>query len=102
MKVVINSCYGGFSLSKAVYGELGIEWDGYGYLSNEKLGISSENYNAYRFDPGLISAIEKVGIENAGGLCAELSIVDIPDEISWEISDYDGWERVEECHRSWG
>ncbi|MDD5006395.1 MAG: hypothetical protein PHS93_10000 [Candidatus Omnitrophica bacterium] len=101
MKVVINVCFGGFSLSEAVYKELGIKYDGYGYLSNEDLGIFSDNYNAYRSDPRLINAIEKVGIENSGGGCAKLSIVDIPEGISWEIDEYDGNESVEEAHRSW-
>ena len=32
MKIAVNRRYGGFGLSKAVYEELGIEWDGYGYL----------------------------------------------------------------------
>ena len=30
-----------------------------------------------------------------------MKVVEIPDDISWEISDYDGWETVEEIHRSW-
>lgn len=102
MKIVINSCFGGFSLSKPVYDELGIEWDDFGYLRNKDLGISSENHNAYRSDPRLILAIEKVGIEKSGGFCAKLSIVDIPEGISWVIDDYDGCETVEEVHRSWG
>ena len=40
MKIAINKCYGGFSLSKAVFDELGIEWNGYGYLENESFGIN--------------------------------------------------------------
>lgn len=56
MKIAVNRCYGGFSLTKEVYDELGIEWDDYGYLENKDLGIKSNNYNAYRQDPRLIAA----------------------------------------------
>ena len=30
-KVVLNGCYGGFSLSEKAYNFLNIAWDGYGY-----------------------------------------------------------------------
>ena len=33
MKVVINKCYGGFSISKEAFHWLGLKWDGFGYLS---------------------------------------------------------------------
>ena len=35
MKIVINTCYGGYGLSKAAYDELGLEWDGYGSKYDE-------------------------------------------------------------------
>ena len=101
MKIVVNKCFGGFSLTEDVYKELGIEWDEYGYLRNEDLGISSDNYMAYRSDPNLINAIEKIGESNSGGWASELEIVDIPDGIEYTIDDYDGFETVHEVHRSW-
>lgn len=33
MKVVINRRFGGFGVSKEAYDFMGLEWDGYGYLS---------------------------------------------------------------------
>ena len=101
MKVVINQCFGGFGLSKAVYKEMGIKYDGYGYLTNEDLGIDSDNYYAYRSDNRLISAIEKVGIERASGSLAKIGIVDVPDGIDFEIDEYDGVEHIAETHRKW-
>jgi hypothetical protein len=101
MKIVINGCYGGFSVSEAVYKELGKEWEGYGFLCNKDFGIVSDNYDAFRSNPKLIAAIEKVGVETAGGFCASLGIVEIPDGVDWYISDYDGIETVHENHRSW-
>lgn len=101
INIVINRCFGGFSLSKAVYKELGIERNDRGYIDNEKLGIKSDNYHAYRSSPKLIRAIKKVGLEKAAGKYAELEIVSIPDGVIWEIDDYDGQESVHEVHRSW-
>lgn len=106
MKIVINNDWGGFSVSEAVYKELGLKWDGYGYVDNEDLGIKGNgdylaDYHAYRADPRLIKAIEKIGLEKAEGGMARLKIVEIPDDVEWEIHDYDGCESVHEQHRSW-
>lgn len=101
MKIALNKCFGGFGVSEAVYAELGMEWNGYGYLENEDFGIEDDNYLAYRRHPKLIAAIEKVGEKEASGQLAEVRIVDIPDGIEWEIYEYDGIETVHEKHRSW-
>ena len=90
MKVVINCCYGGFSLSKEAYDYLGIEWDGYGF-----------EYDDERTNPKLIEVVETLG-QSASGACADLKVIEIPEGIKWYISEYDGFETVEEEHRSWG
>lgn len=92
MKVVINHCFGGFSLSEAAYKELGIPWDGYGYLTG--LDIPRE-------DPRLVACVEKLGAK-ANGQHAQLSVVEIPDDVEWFIDDYDGNEIIHEQHRTWG
>jgi len=103
MKIVINGCFGGFSVSKIVFDKLGFKWDDYGFLENSHFGISYEqNYDAYRSHPNLIKVIEEIGVEQASGGCAELQIFDVPDDIEWYISDYDGWETIHEKHRKWG
>lgn len=108
MKIVINSCFGGFSISKkaAEYmaerghdqatqelKEMVNKFYGYGY---------SEKYtNEYkRNDPILIEAVEILG-EATNGCCARLKIVEIPDDIEWEIEEYDGREHIAEKHRTW-
>lgn len=101
MKIAVNRCYGGFSLKKSVYDELGIPWDGYGYLRNEDLGIESDDYMAYRTDSRLIAAIEKIGEEEASGDLSKVRIIEIPDGVNWEIDEYDGIETIHEAHRSW-
>ena len=101
LKVVINKCFGGFGVSKEVYKELGIEWDGYGYLHNESFDLDDPNYYTFRTNDQLIAAIEKLGVEKSSGKFAKLKIVEIPDDIEWEINEYDGIETIHEQHRSW-
>lgn len=101
MKIVVNRCFGGFSVSEEVYNLLGFRWDGYGFLSNGNFKIKSNNSMAYRADEKLIEAIELIGEENSSGSFAKLEIVDIPEDVEWEIGDYDGQESIHEVHRSW-
>ena len=118
MKVVINRCYGGFGLSdKAVerYAELkGItlvkqKEKSYGDSAYWIDGIEDDDHyfsaynlrdNEYRTDPVAIQVIEELGKE-ANGFCADLSIVEIPDDVEWHIAEYDGIEWVAENHRTW-
>ena len=90
MKVVINSCYGGFGLSDKAL-------DMYKQLSNKSEVYSFE---LDRTDPILIQVVEALGAE-ADGRFAKLRIIEIPDDIEWEITEYDGSESVEEVHRKW-
>ena len=53
-----------------------------------------------RTDPLLIQVVEELG-EEASGICAKLKIIEIPDGIAWEISEYDGNEHVAEKHQTW-
>ena len=90
MKIVINKCYGGFGLSDialALYNELA--------SSNIQYA-----FDIARNDPILVQVVETLGIE-ANGRFAKLHIVDIPDDVQWQIDEYDGMESVEEVHRSW-
>lgn len=88
MKVVINAC-GGYGLSPAAYKHLGLKWDGYGQAFKED-----------RSNPKLIECVEKLG-DIANGRYACLIIVEIPDDVEWEIEEYDGVEWVSEKHRTW-
>ena len=94
MKVVINSCYGGFSLSEAGiarYLELkGMEWPNAGFYYRD----------IPRDDAVLILVVEELG-DAANGVCADLKIVEIPDDVEWQIDEYDGNEWIAESHRTW-
>lgn len=54
----------------------------------------------FRSHPDLVAVIEKLG-EEANGRFANLQIVEIPDDVEFVIGEYDGFESVEEKHRSW-
>lgn len=50
--------------------------------------------------PALIEVVERMG-EQANGWAAKLAVVEIPDDVQFEISEYDGSEHVAEAHRTW-
>ena len=97
MKIVVNRCYGGFKLSEEAYNFLGLKWDGYGFLS---VCEDDENYME-RNDPRLVKCVETLAERANGGFGTKLEVVEIPDDVKWYISDYDGFETIEEVHRSW-
>ena len=111
MKICINKCFGGFSLSNAAvlrYGELAglnlVSIDK-GYFNQWYIdSVDNENffsmYNIARDDPILIQVVEELGESGWGG-AAELKIVEIPDNVEWELEEYDGQEWVSEVHRTW-
>ena len=108
-KVVLNSCYGGFGLSKAAIQMLidkhGLDIDSdHGYVDNDDFGIVDDNMDAYRMDKRLISVVKKLGVDKASGDCARLRIVDVPDDVvdvhGWYISDYDGIDSIHQHHWS--
>lgn len=53
-----------------------------------------------RNDPDLVAVVEQLKDE-ADGYLARLKVVEIPDNIKWEIEEADGFESVEEVHRTW-
>ena len=53
-----------------------------------------------RDDADLVAAVESLG-SKAGGDYADLKIVEIPDDVEWQIGEYDGTEWVAEKHRTW-
>ena len=95
MKIVINECYGGFRLNREIYKCLGLKWDGAGYAYDEY---------SKRTDPKLVECVEKYIKEHTdanGKIHTCLRIVEIPDDVEWEIEEYDGNEWVSEKHRTW-
>ena len=44
--------------------------------------------------------VQELG-KKADGKYSELRIVEVPDEVDWQIDEYDGQEWVAEKHRTW-
>jgi len=115
-EIVVNRCYGGFGVST----EAVLELRNWGYkpaiacvLAGEKYSngtvcdrdyksysMDYENPRAERDDLELVRIVKEWG-KRVNGICADLRVVEIPDDVKWEISEYDGYESVEEEHRSW-
>jgi hypothetical protein len=49
----------------------------------------------------LIEVIEALGAA-ANGRFANLKIVDVPDDVEWQIEEYAGYEHVAQNHMTWG
>lgn len=80
MKIVINGSYGGFSFSKDAAALLNIS----AYDADE----------AIRTNPAVVALVED-DPKWASGSCAELEVVEIPDEATdYMINEYDGLENV--------
>lgn len=132
MKVVINKCYGGFSISKEALEELykrkakclkvtNVK-DYFGKNWQKEIKIYTDP-NSFMYGRILIDGDKVVRLddnrnkcrtdpdliavvesmrEKANGQLAELKIVNIPKDMKWEIDEYDGIEHVAEKHRTWG
>ena len=85
-KIVINACFGGFGLSEKAVSLLG---ETYNY-----------EWEIQRDDPELVRVVEALGAE-ANDRHAELKVIQIPEDVDWEIKEYDGIEHVAEKHRTW-
>lgn len=57
-------------------------------------------YDLERDDPDLVAIVEEDAKKYSGGF-ASLQVVEIPDDVQWEIEEYDGLEHVAEAHRTW-
>ena len=98
-KIVINRCYGGFSLSETAKNM---------YKQATAHIQRPPNWflvtDVSRDDPILVQIVENMGVQAASGGFSKLAIVEIPDDVpadGWIIQDYDGVEWVAEKHRTW-
>jgi hypothetical protein len=90
MKIVINACYGDFGLSKEALA-----------LFNERSGTTiTYRCSIERNNPILVEIVEQLG-EAANTRFSELKVVEIPDDVRWQIEEHDGNEWIAEKHRTW-
>lgn len=96
MKIAINRCFGGFSLSPKAM--LWLEERGQKEVikefnqDREWVLEHGGGHSIPRNDPLLIEVIELMG-EEANGDCAKLKIVEL--QIDYEIHDFDGLETIQ-------
>lgn len=84
MKIVINTCFGGFLLPDKALNMLGLE----------RAPLAAFGDGLDRSDPRLVSCVETLGDYCRGDVCC-LEIVEIPDNATdWYIFDYDGLETL--------
>jgi len=119
MKVVINTDFGGFGLSKEAFERLlqrkGIEFEvveskafGFeresfyhkGHAGDDKFYLSDYDFYGNRADEDLVEVVETLG-SAANGNYSNLKVVEIPDGVEWFVNEYDGLEHVAERHRTW-
>lgn len=58
------------------------------------------SHQVERDDEQLVSIVEELQ-EKANGPYARLKVVEIPEDVDWEIQEYDGVEWIAEKHRTW-
>ena len=80
MKIVLNDCYGGFSVSEEFLNHYGIP--------------KNKRYEISRYDKRLIEYIETYGSKAASGRNAELIVEEIEPGTYYRIDDYDGVESI--------
>lgn len=108
-KIVINNCYGGFSVSAEAmkrYAEIKgmelLEEDVVGWGSLKRYYYMEDGRKNYvgpydfnnRTDPALVQVVEELG-EKANGYCAKLFIDEIETGTQYRIAEYDGQEWIE-------
>lgn len=98
-RIVINTKFGGFSLSSEAQAM---------YLKLTKGTDRPPNWfldeDIARDDPMLLQVVDTLGLSACSGTFSHLGIAEIPDDIpsdGWIIQEYDGSEWVAETHRTW-
>jgi len=90
MKIVINTCWGGFGVSDSGR----IEYE-------RRIGVDlGWDLDISRTDQTLVAMVEKDS-KLYSGRSASLKVVEVPDDVDWYIVNYDGQEHVAEKHRTW-
>jgi hypothetical protein len=93
MKVVINTDYGGFGLSEKALEEY-----------KQKANITDPDFYYWdipRTCPILIEMVERMMSDTINTPYSDLKVIEIPDDVEWQLEEYDGAEWIAEKHRTW-
>jgi hypothetical protein len=86
MKVLYNTCYGGFNFSNEFTEE-------FNNRNTERL-TPLETRHEERTDPSVIALFEEKGSEWSSGRHSKLDIIEIPDDVEFTVEEYDGIETI--------
>lgn len=100
MKIVINTCHGGYGLSKEAVEYLAKKGVPEAIIELEKDRFYGYILDDDRSNPLLVEVVEKLG-DSASGDLSSLEVIEIPDDVEWQIEEYDGAEWIAEKHRTW-
>lgn len=89
-EIVINCCYGGFSLSN----------EAAQLLADLTGDVPTNDPDVDRNNKNLVAVVKALGAK-ANGSYAKLRIVELELNCKWRITEYDGWERVELIPQLW-
>ncbi len=87
MKVLINSCYGGFGYSEEFVEHL---------ITKNLVPKTANSYNIPRDNQEIIEEAIKFGLEKANGWASKLEVVEILDGAQYSINEYDGFESIDD------
>ena len=80
------------------------EEDSFSALYHQYKSVQSRYWECWtretRNHPLVVRVVEELGAE-ANGRHANLAVVEIPDDVRYEIDEYDGIESVHEVHKVW-
>ena len=108
-KIVINTSFGRFALSRKAMQRLksrGFDMDAMDSYNLDHKETHPEGFgdvfglSVPRNHPELIKVVEQLR-EMANGFGAYLKVVEIPDNVEWDIDQDRGREWVAEKHRTW-
>jgi len=85
-----------------------VNQDNWHSMSDEEKKISNKNYRERtldltqlpRTDETLIEVVTELGKE-ASDSYSNLIVIEIPDDVEWQVEEYDGYEHIAEKHRTW-
>ena len=80
--------------------DFGEEFEDIDLVDNELDKYSFNSRDIKRDDYDLVKVVEKLK-DNSNTKCSNLKIVEIPEDVEWEIEEYDGDEWISEKHRTW-
>ena len=90
-QIVINCEHGGFGLSEVAQTR---------YRELAGIPLAEYRWELDRSDPHLVQTVLELGAA-ANAKYANLKVVTIPDDVEWQIDEYDGNEWIAEVHRTW-